>query len=114
MPKNRREETMSGEEVVIEEQSEVEGPPEPSAPVVRDDVLNPELVEMYHPDLPSGPSGEPQYSTTSRGAFEQIWQDKGWALRPDPYAPTEDHPEMAEGSGPEAHGVTEPEPAPEQ
>jgi hypothetical protein len=54
---------------------------------VVDDVLSPsEYVEMYHPDLPTGSNGEPNYSSTSRSAFDQVWRDKGWCLRPDPYA----------------------------
>lgn len=84
---------MSGEEVTVDETSAV-GPEEAlvagetAAPVaVIDDVLSPaEFIEMYHPDNPSGPNGEPEYSTTSRSAFDQIWRDKGWLLRPDPYA----------------------------
>lgn len=84
---------MSGEDVVVDgpqpepqaEDTTVEA--SPSAPVVVDDVLSPaEFVEMFHPDNPSGSSGEPEYSTVSRSAFDQVWRDKGWQLRQDPYA----------------------------
>jgi hypothetical protein len=82
------EETMSGERIDLAKENEA-AKAEVPAPTPSDDVLNPsEYVEMFHPDNPTNSNGEPGYSTVSRSAFETVWRGKGWALRPDPYAPT--------------------------
>lgn len=98
-------ETEEGDEPDEEDDEESEAPPV-------DDVLSPsEYVEMFHPDTPTGPNGEPEYSTTSRSAFDQIWAGKGWQLRPDPYArPGEEQP--LEPKPPTA-GTAQPPPQPE-